>query len=74
MKLKEVINTFTELGDKVIEQEEEIERLKQIIEDLHKKLCDIQDFIEYEIKQLDDNKFLLRVLDLEEMLDIIKRS
>ena len=33
MKLKEVINSFIELGDKTIEQEEEIQRLRNINEE-----------------------------------------
>ena len=32
--MKEIINCFIELGDKVIEQEEEIERLNNIINEL----------------------------------------
>lgn len=68
------VNDIQEIIDNNRYYQEEIERLNDIIEDLHKKLCDIQDFIEDEIKQLDDDKFLLRVLDLEELLNIVKRS
>lgn len=72
-KIEMTRQMLTDILSHMKTQDKEIERLNEIIEDLHKKLCDIQDFIEYEIKQLDDDKFLLRVLDLEEMLDIIKR-
>ena len=45
--MKETINNFIELGDKVIEQEDEIERLNNIINELEKWLYERSEFTNF---------------------------
>lgn len=68
MKLKEVINSFIELGDKVIEQEEEIERLNSIIKEVREKLYDLN----YKIKEIHNVPF--DISEIFEMIEILDKE
>ena len=68
--MKETINSFIELGDKVVEQEEEIERLHSIIKEVRKYIENTKMFTngdekEFTLKETWYGKELLEILDKE---------
>jgi len=66
VKLKEVINSFIELGDKVIEQEEEIERLHSIIKE-------VREYIETHLDNTFKTEFDYITTNPQELLEILDK-